>query len=653
MRLDATGCNALAETGRWPPGVLEADHPTQLRKAPGATRTGGIDFVNQQVSTRSTEEQIHAALDSAYRNKTPLGTLWSLFQNYHPRMVLVILTFAIKQSPVWALPIVTGNIITAITQVDNARHNGHAVPSGPLVSFMIVNAAIMFVLIAQNIPMHTLYARLLSSVVRQVQLVLRSALVVRLQQLSMSFHDNMLAGRLQSKVLRDVEAVQQLSSLLIDTLLSGLLILVAAFVVTLAKSPVTLLFFLITVPAAVALTRLFGGVIRERNEAFRVELEKMSGEVSEMIEMIPVARAHAVEQAEVARLHQRLVRIRRAGQELDTTSNLFGSSGWATFQAFQMLCLVFNVWQCYRGWITVGDVVMYQGFFAMVVGSVQSMVATIPQLALGIESIRSIGEVLESPDLERNDGKLAVQAVHGHIEFQSVTYRYPGAERMAVDDFSLDVAGGETIAVVGQSGSGKSTLMNLIIGFRRPIAGKILVDGVDMESINLQTLRRFLAVVPQQVVLFSGTVRENIAYGLEHVTDEHLNAVLEMANCTEFIREMPKGLDTPLGNRGGKLSGGQRQRIAIARAMLRDPHIIILDEATSALDLASEHLVQQAINRLIKGRTTFIVAHRLSTVRNADRVVVMDHGKLSEVGPSSELLAQSNSAFARLHALQA
>ncbi len=603
-------------------------------------------------STKSTEDQIHAALDSAYRNKTPLGTLWSLFQNYRPRMILVIIAFAIKQSPVWALPIVTGNIITAITRIDSARHGGHIYATGPLIRFIIINAAIMFVLIAQNIPMHTLYAKLLSSVVRQVQLVLRSALVVRLQQLSMSFHDNMLSGRLQSKVLRDVEAVQQLSSLLIDTLLSGILILVAAFVVTVARSPVTLLFFLVTVPAAVGLTRLFGGVMHQRNEAFRVELEKMSGEVSEMIEMIPVARAHAVEQSEVNRVNRRLLRIRRAGQELDTTSNLFGSSGWATFQFFQMLCLVFNVWQCYRGWITVGDVVMYQGFFTMVVGSVQSMVATIPQLAIGIESIRSIGEVLESPDIERNDGKLAVTSVRGHIEFQSVCYQYPGAATLAVENFSLDVRGGETIAVVGQSGSGKSTLMNLIIGFRRPTAGRILVDGVDMEAINLQTLRRFLAVVPQQVVLFSGTVRENIAYGLEHVGEEQLEAVLEMANCTEFIRELPKGIHTPLGNRGGKLSGGQRQRIAIARAMLRNPHIIILDEATSALDLASEYLVQQAISRLIKGRTTFIVAHRLSTIRDADRVVVMDHGHLAEAGAYGDLLARPDSAFSRLHALQ-
>ena len=608
--------------------------------------------MSTQGSTRSTEQQIHAALDSAYRNKTPLDTLWSLFQNYRPRMLLVIITFAIKQSPVWALPIVTGNIITAITQIDFHRHSGHAYAGGPLIRFMIINAAIMFILIGQNIPMHTLYARLLSSVVRQVQLVLRSALVVRLQQLSMSFHDNMLAGRLQSKVLRDVEAVQQLSSLLIDTLLSGALVLVAAFVVTVTRSPTTLLFFLITVPAAVGLTRLFGGVMRQRNEAFRIELEKMSGEVSEMIEMIPVARAHAVEQSEVDRVNRRLVRIRRVGQELDTTSNLFGSSGWATFQFFQMLCLVFNVWQCYHGWITVGDVVMYQGFFAMVVGSVQSMVATIPQLAIGIESIRSIGEVLESPDIERNDGKLTVSSVRGHIEFQSVCYQYPGTHRQAVENFSLDVAGGETIAVVGQSGSGKSTLMNLIIGFRRPTAGRILVDGIDMEAINLQTLRRFLAVVPQQVVLFSGTVRENIAYGLEHVSQEQLNRVLEMANCTEFIRELPKGIDTPLGNRGGKLSGGQRQRIAIARAMLRDPHIIILDEATSALDLASEHLVQQAIARLIKGRTTFIVAHRLSTIRDAHRVAVMDHGRLAEVGAYADLLARPDSAFARLHALQ-
>ncbi|MGC8625684.1 MAG: ABC transporter ATP-binding protein [Phycisphaerae bacterium] len=601
---------------------------------------------------QSTAEQIQAALDSAYRNKTPLGTLWSLFQQYRWRMLWVIITFAIKQSPVWALPIVTGNIITAITQIDVAHHGGHSPATGPLITFIIVNAAIMFILIVQNVPMHTLYAKLLSSVVRQIQLVLRSALVVRLQQLSMSFHDNMLAGRLQSKVLRDVEAVQQLSSLLIDTLLSGALILVAAFVVTLVRSPITLLFFLVTVPAAVGLTRLFGGVMRQRNEAFRVELEKMSGEVSEMIEMIPVARAHAVEQSEVQRVNRRLLRIRSVGQELDTTSNLFGSSGWATFQAFQMLCLVFNVWQCYHGWITVGDVVMYQGFFSMVVGSMQSMLATIPQLAIGIESIRSIGEVLESPDIERNEGKLAVSAVHGHIEFQAVSYRYPGATRLAVDNFSLDVAGGETIAVVGQSGSGKSTLMNLIIGFRRPTSGRILVDGVDMEAINLQTLRRFLAVVPQQVLLFSGTVRDNIAYGLEHITDEQLNAVLEMANCAEFIREMPKGIDTPLGNRGGKLSGGQRQRIAIARAMLRNPQIIILDEATSALDLAAEYLVQQAIKRLIKGHTTFIVAHRLSTIRDADRVVVMDHGHLAEVGAYTQLLAEKDSAFARLHALQ-
>jgi ATP-binding cassette subfamily B protein len=608
--------------------------------------------VNAQGSTSSTQQQIHAALDSAYRNKTPLGTLWSLFRNYRPRMILVVIAFAIKQSPVWALPIVTGNIITAITRLDSARHGGPVYPSAGLIRFIVINAVIMFVLIAQNIPMHTLYARLLSSVVRQVQLVLRSALVVRLQQLSMSFHDNMLSGRLQSKVLRDVEAVQQLSSLLIDTILSGVLILVAAFVVTLARSPITLLFFLITVPAAVALTRLFGGVMRQRNEAFRVELEKMSGEVSEMIDMIPVARAHAVEQSEVNRVNRRLLRIRHVGQELDTTSNLFGSSGWATFQFFQMVCLVFNVWQCYRGWITVGDVVMYQGFFSMVVGSVQAMVATIPQLAIGVESIRSIGEVLESPDIERNDGKLTVSAVRGEIEFQAVSYQYPATSRPAVENFSLSVRGGETVAVIGQSGSGKSTLMNLIIGFRRPTAGRILVDGVDMEAINLQTLRRFLAVVPQQVVLFSGTVRENIAYGLEHVGEEQLQSVLEMANCAEFIRELPKGIDTPLGNRGGKLSGGQRQRIAIARAMLRDPHIIILDEATSALDAASEHLVQQAIARLIKGRTTFIVAHRLSTIRDAHRVVVMDHGHLAEVGAYAELLARPDSAFARLHALQ-
>ena len=288
----------------------------------------------------------------------------------------------------------------------------------------------------------------------------------------------------------------------------------------------------------------------------------------------------------------------------------------------------------------------------MVVGSVQGIVTIMPQLSSGIESMRSIGEVLESPDIEANEGKLAVTSVQGQFTFEKVSFSYTDTPRPALSDFSLEVSAGECLAVVGESGSGKTTLMSLIIGFRRPTAGRILLDGVDMSTIDFRTFRQYLAVVPQQTVLFSGSVRENITYGLKDVSEAKLNEALQMANCADFVNNLPKGIDTVIGSHGGKLSGGQRQRIAIARALLRDPRVIILDEATSALDLESEFLVQQAINRLIAGRTSFIVAHRLSTIRNAHRVLVMRDGQIEEIGTSEELLSREDSAFSRMHALQ-
>ena len=608
----------------------------------------------------STERQLQSTLDLQYKNQNPLRTLWKLSEARHGQLLLVAIFYAIKQSPVWVLPIVTGNIITHISSIDAMRH-GHflspqftsAVNNRAELTYIGLNALVMFVLIVQNIPMHTLYAKCLSSAVRHVQLVLRSALVVRLQQLSMRFHDDTQSGKLQSKVLRDVEAIETLSRILIENLLSGSIILCIAMFVTLRTRPSTALFFLLTVPAAVLLTRVFHKPIRKRNENFRQEVEAMSARMSEMIEMIPITRAHAVEETEVEQMQRRLVAIHDSGTKLDVTNNLFGSSAWATFQSFQLLCLLFNIWQCYRGTLSVGDVVMFQGFFAMIVGAVSGLVNMMPQLTTGFESMRSIGEVLESPDLEHNQGKKTVTAVRGDFAFDHTTFKYATAAKAAVQDLNLTVKAGECVAIVGESGSGKSTLMNLIIGFRRPTAGRILLDGVDMAGVNFRTFRRFLAVVPQQTVLFTGSVRDNITYGLNDVSEARLQAALEQANCLDFVHKLPDGLNTPIGSHGGKLSGGQRQRIAIARALLRDPRVIILDEATSALDAHSEFLVQQAINRLIEGRTTFIVAHRLSTIRHADRIVVMQDGRMIEVGSHAELLARSDSAFSRFHALQA
>lgn len=314
------------------------------------------------------------------------------------------------------------------------------------------------------------------------------------------------------------------------------------------------------------------------------------------------------------------------------------------------IVLVVATIESQRGMLTLGEFITFLTAMVLLLPPLRRM-SEINAAFVGISvAAESIFATLDEPS-EPDNGNVDLAGVNQGITFEKVFLRYPGAERDAVHDFSLSVNAGETIALVGLSGSGKSSLVNMLPRFWNPTYGRILIDGVDAQTLTLKSLRRQIAIVSQDVVLFDGTIRDNITYGCPGATAEKIRQAIEDSSLTDFISSLPNGLDTPVGEAGGLLSGGQKQRISIARALLKDAPILILDEATSALDANSEHHIKLSLARLMKGRTTFIVAHRLSTIEYATRIVAMQDGLIAEVGTHSELI-QKNGVYSHLCKLQ-
>ncbi len=572
-------------------------------------------------------------LDGCFDSKHPRRTLWNLFADQRGRVFGAVALYVVKQTPASLMPLAVGMIVDVLT-------------NGGAFSKILWIALGYFLLLLQNPFVHTTFVRLMSGALRHMQFNLRSALVERLQQLSITFYEEKQTSALQTKLLRDVDAIDGLCRHLMHTGLNGLLVMVYVTIIALVKQPLLALYFLVTVPAGVALLKLFDRRFKEQYQAMRIETEQMNARVGEMLQMLPVTRAHGLESIETRSVRGVFERIRERGLQVDTLTEFFSSSSWFTFMCFQLACLVFSAWLVIHHRISIGDAVMYHAYFGMLIGAVQQFLSVFPAMAQGADAVRSLGEVLEAEQLERNEGKPSAPVpLRGEIVFENVSFSYPRGREVALKEISLQIKPGETIAFVGESGAGKSTLVNLAIGFRQPTAGKVLLDGHDLRELDLRTYRRQIGVVPQTTLLFNGTLRENVTYGLEKVSEDALWKVLADANLAEFVRSLPKGLDTPLGESGAQLSGGQRQRLAIARALVRNPRLVILDEATSALDTESERLVQEALVRLTQGRTTLIVAHRFSTIRHAQRIVVLQRGRIVEHGTHAELLAKAGQFF--------
>lgn len=584
-------------------------------------------------------EQRFAACYKKHGERSVLVLLEFYKGQYH-KFLLSTLFFVIKHSPSLVSSLLIANVINGVIEGGEAGKRA-----------ILLNAGIWLGLLCLHLPANWLHNQYKSRVIRNTEAGLRAALVRKLQELSIPYHTGTQSGRLQSKIMRDVEAVETLSSQLFVNLLNIIMNLVITLSITAVKNRLILLFFLLVAPVAAATVVAFRRKIHEENRSFRQGMEETSARVMEMVEMVPVARAHALEDKEVARISALLEETANRGYRLDMIQAHFGAVSWVVFQVFQVLCLVVSGFMAMSGMIRVGDVTFYQSSFTTVVNQFSALINLLPILTKGLESVSSIGEVLSSDDVEQNEGKEPVEQVEGAYSFRHVDFAYPGEKRPVLKDLNLTVRQGETIALVGESGSGKTTILNMLIGFILPTKGELLLDGKRIQTLNLRTYRRFISVVPQTPVIFTGTVRENITYGLDQVTEEQVLQAVEAANLSGVIQKLPQGLDTMLEEHGANLSGGQRQRISIARALIRDPQVIILDEATSALDSISEAEIQEALERLTRGRTTFIVAHRLSTVRRADRILVVEKGQIQEEGNYQELM-EKKGAFYQMEQLQ-
>ncbi len=561
-----------------------------------------------------------------YGNRS-VRVLLGFYKGQYHKFLISTFFFVVKHAPSLFSALLIANVINgAMEGGDGGKRT------------ILINVFIWLGLLVIHLPANWLHNKYKSRVIRKTEAGLRGALVRKLQELSIPYHTEIQSGRLQSKIIRDVEAVETLSSQLFVNTMNIVMNLVITLSITAVKNRVVLIFFLLVAPVTSIIVVAFRKRIHMENRAFRQEMEETSARVMEMVELVPVARAHALETIEVEKLKEQLEETAEKGYRLDMIQSHFGAVSWCIFQVFQVLCLGFSGFMALHGLIKIGDVTFYQASFTTVVNQFSALINLLPILTKGLESVSSIGEVLISDDVEHNEGKAEMKELKGNYSFRNVQFTYKGSKEPVLDGFDLEVKEGETIALVGESGSGKTTVLNMIIGFITPSDGRLLIDGMEIGDINLRSYRRFISVVPQTPVLFTGTVRENIVYGMEHVSEEELAHAVEAANLKSVISKLPMGLDTMIGEHGANLSGGQRQRISIARAIIRNPRVIILDEATSALDTISEKEIQDALDRLIQGRTTFIVAHRLSTVRGADRIVVLDRGKIREEGSYEELM---------------
>ncbi|MBW7929045.1 MAG: ABC transporter ATP-binding protein, partial [Fimbriimonadaceae bacterium] len=487
---------------------------------------------------------------------------------------------------------------------------------------------------------------------RNIAIDIRGALFRKLQQLSLGFYDKRSVGSLMSRVTNDTGA-------LYDVLIDGVPItinqgamLIGIPIVMLIMDWKVAIWVLAPMPLILIAVHIFRKKMERVWSRFWHNWSRLSGSLNGVLQGMRVVKAFHGESREVTRFDKRITDVAQTGYQAEVS--------WSTLFPVVMFTMGLStvmIWwvggqAVLRGETTIGDLTAFVGYALMLNHPLMMLQRIIDWTSRSLTAAERVFEVLDTPlDVPDSPDAVAMPRIEGNVTFEDVRFGYEKS-REIVKGISLEVAAGEMIGLVGHSGAGKSTLINLLMRFYDPTDGRILVDGVDLKQIKVDDFRRQVGVVMQESYLFPGTVGQNIAYGRPDATLEEVIAAAKAANAHDFIVNFPDGYDAYVGERGQRLSGGERQRIAIARAILHNPRILILDEATASVDTETERMIQEALERLIEGRTVFAIAHRLSTLRSADRLVVLDQGKVAEIGTHDELLKRENGIFAKLVTMQ-
>lgn len=489
---------------------------------------------------------------------------------------------------------------------------------------------------------------------------LRTSLYQRLLTLSLAFYGEHRVGELMSRLSNDVTLVRAMLTTNITTLLTSLISLIGSVIIVFTLNPALTVFILLLLPALLVTAILFGRPLERLATRVQDQLARATVTVEEGLSGIRTVKSFGREEFECQRYQADLGRS--LATALRATAARAGFGSVMLFLGFGAIAAIlwFGGRQVISGAMTVGMITSFLIYGFLIAAGMGNLAGLYGELRAATGAIRRVFELLDTqPTVVEAPDAPPMPPIQGRITFEEVSFGYvtgqaplaDGVESLVLHDISLEIAPGEIVALVGPSGAGKTTLCNLIPRFYDPEQGSIRIDGIDIRSVTKESLRGQIGLVPQETLLFGGSVRENIRYGRLDAADEEIVAAAKAAYAHDFILELPQGYDTPVGERGTNLSGGQRQRIAIARAILKNPAILLLDEATSSLDNESERFVQVALERLMAERTTIIIAHRLSTIQAAHRVVVMEGGRIVEIGSHDELLARGG-LYAKLYLMQ-